>query len=145
MGKACRLKVFLDNCLSPTLAKTLDGYISHLGHGAFHLQDIPQLPNGRRSTDFEWIDFLRQSKDQWIFLSGDSRILKNAAERAALRSAGLHRFILAPAYQKTPLNQQAATLVWKWPDIEKVTSVVSAPAMHEIPINKNTKLRQIPL
>jgi PIN like domain len=109
------------------------------------LKDVPGLENGRSSTDVEWIEHLRHQSDEWIFISGDGRVLKNAAERAALRSAGLHGFILAPAYQKTPLNQVAATLLWKWPEIEQVTRLLAAPSMHEIPIGKNTKLRQLPI
>jgi hypothetical protein len=91
----------------------------------------------------EWIAYLRNAPDAWIFVSGDARILKNSAERAALRSAGLHGFILAAAYQKTPPNQCAATLVWRWPDIEKVTELLAPPSMHEIPIGKHTKLKQL--
>ena len=108
----------------------LHGFISHSGHAASHIKDIKGLPKGRHS-------------EGWIFISGDGRILKNAAERAALRSAGLHGFILAPAYQKTPIHQVAATLIWKWPEILQVTELLSAPSMHEIPIGKNTKLRQL--
>jgi PIN like domain len=139
------VKVLFDNCVAPLLATTLHGYISHFQHSAFHLKDVPGLENGRSSTDVEWIEHLRHQSDEWIFISGDGRVLKNAAERAALRSAGLHGFILAPAYQKTPLNQVAATLLWKWPEIEQVTRLLAAPSMHEIPIGKNTKLRQLPI
>ncbi len=74
-----------------------------------------------------------------------SRVLKNAAERAALRSAALHGFVLAPAYQKTPVHQVAATIIWKWPEIEAVAKLVAAPSMHEIPIRKGGKLRSLPL
>lgn len=139
------MRVFVDNCTSPIIATTLHGFISHGGHSAHHIRDISELPNGRDSLDVEWINFLKNSPDEWIFLSGDGRILKNAAERAALRSAGLHGFILAPAYQKTPMNQVAATLVWKWPEILEITKLISAPSMHEIPIGKNSKLRQLPV
>lgn len=139
------MNVLFDNCLAPLFATTLDGFISHRGHRAFHLKDVPGLPNGRHSTDIEWINHLRDDASIWIFISGDGRVLKNPAERAALRSAGLHGFILAPAYQRTPLNQVAATLVWKWPELEQVTELLSAPSIHEIPIGRNTKLRQFPM
>ena len=80
-----------------------------------------------------------------MFISGDTRILKNAAERAALRAAGLHGFILARAYQKTPLNQIAGTLVWRWPDIVKISDLLEPPSMHEIPIGRSTRLRPLPI
>jgi hypothetical protein len=127
------------------MATTLHGFIGHYQHAAFHIKDIPGLKHGRNSTDLEWISHLRSRPEDWIFISGDGRILKNPAERAALRSAGLHGFILAPAYQRTPLNQVAATIVWKWPEILQVAELLAAPSMHEIPIGRNTKLRQLPV
>jgi hypothetical protein len=80
-----------------------------------------------------------------MFVSGDGRVLKNPAERAALRSAGLHGFILAPAYQKTPLNQVASIILRRWPEMLQISKLLQAPSMHEIPINKATKLRPLPL
>lgn len=134
-----------DNCTAPVLASTLDGFISFDGHGAFHIKDVEGLKNGRSSTDIAWIEHLRNAPTLWIFITGDAQVLKNPAERAALRSAGLHGFVLAPAYQKTALHQVAATLVWKWPEIEQVTKLIAPPSMHEIPIGKMTRLRQLPL
>lgn len=138
------MNVFFDNCTPPVLASTLDGFITHLGHRAFHIKDVRDLPNGRDSTDLEWIEHLRRSSEVWAFVSGDLHLLKNRAERAALRSAGLHGFVLAPAYQKTRLHQVAATIVWRWPEIEQVTKLLAAPSMHEIPIGKGSKLRSLP-
>jgi hypothetical protein len=137
------VNVLFDNCTAPVFASTLHGFISHQGHAAYHIKDVPGLPKGRHSADLEWIDHLRRSPEHWIFISGDTRVLKNPAERAALRSAKLHGFILAAAYQKTPLHQVAATVVWRWPELLKVIELLAAPSTHEIPIGKNTKLRQL--
>jgi hypothetical protein len=139
------VRVLFDNCTSPVFASTLHGFIQHFGHQAFHIRDVPGLSNGRHSPDLEWIKLLRMAPELWIFISGDGRILKNQAERAAVRSAGLHGFILAPAYQKTPLHQVASTIVLRWPDMLHLTEIVSAPSMHEIPFGKHTKLRSLPL
>lgn len=139
------MKVLFDNCTSPILATTLHGFIQHQGHSATHIRDVVDLPNGRHSKDIEWIDFLRRSNDAWMFISGDGRILKNPAERAALRSAGLHGFIPAAAYQETPMHQVASILIWRWPEVIKITELIQPPSMHEIPINKNSKLRPLPL
>jgi hypothetical protein len=137
------LNVFFDNCTAPVLAATLDGFISHYGHRAFHIRDIDGLERGRHSSDLEWIEFLKHAREDWLFISGDARLLKNGAERAALRSAGLHGFILASAYQKTEMNQVAATIVWQWPRIEQFTKLFSPPTMAEIPINRIAKFRQL--
>lgn len=71
--------------------------------------------------------------------------MKNPPERAALRRAGLHGFVLAPAFQKTPFNQVAAMLVWKWPELVKITELLATPTMHEVPIRAGSKLRPLPL
>lgn len=139
------MNVFFDQNLSPVLASTLDGFVRHREHQACHISDCPGLPNGRRSTDLEWIDFLRSDPEFWIFLTGDKRLMKNRAERAALRSAGLHGFILAPAFQKIPVHQQASTLIWKWPEIEQIVQLTAAPAMYEIPAGRSGKLQSLPV
>ncbi|WP_308400523.1 PIN-like domain-containing protein [Agrobacterium tumefaciens] len=76
-----------DNCTAPLFASTLNGFVSHYGHSAIHIRDVEELPNGRNSSDLEWIEYLQSSNEVWTFISGDGRILKNPAERAALRSA----------------------------------------------------------
>jgi PIN like domain len=139
------LKVLFDNCTAPLFASTLNGFVSHYGHSAIHIRDVEELPNGRNSSDLEWIEYLQSSNEVWTFISGDGRILKNPAERAALRSAGLHGFVLAPGYQKTPLNQVAAILLWHWPEILRLTEILAAPSMHEVPIKRMTRLRALPL
>jgi PIN like domain len=139
------VNVLFDNCTSPVWATTLDGFIRAFDHRAFHIKDVPGLPNGRHSSDLEWIRYLLNHPEEWVFITGDSRVMRNAAERAALRSAGLHGFVLAPAYQKSPLHHVAAILVWKWPEIEAVTKLVAAPSMHEIPLGRGSKLRSLPL
>ena len=139
------MNIFFDNCTSPILATTLNGFVKHQGDVAWHIRDLPNLLNGRHSTDLEWITHLRDQPDSWIFITGDRRILKNPAERAALRSAGLHGFVLAPAYQKSPIHQLASAIIWRWPDILNITKILAPPSMHEIPIGKSTKINQIPL
>jgi hypothetical protein len=121
----------------------LDGFVAHLGHRAFHIKDIPELPRGRHTPDLDWIGHLKLEKD-WIFITGDARLLKNKAERTALRSSGLYGFILAPGYQKMPDSQVASNLIWKWPEIESLIKAV-APAIFEIPASRGSKLKTLPL
>jgi hypothetical protein len=92
------VNVFFDNCTSPVLASTLQGFIEHQGHAAFHIKHLPSLPKGRHSADVKWIGHLRRQADRWMFVTADDRLRKNQAERAALRSADLHGFVLARGY-----------------------------------------------
>ncbi len=91
------------------------------------------------------MDMLARSGDDWIVITGDGRIHRNKAERAAFRQAGLKGFVLAPSYQKTPLNQVASILVWRWPAMEDLIRLVAAPALLEIPINRAARFTTLPL
>jgi hypothetical protein len=139
------VKVFFDNCTAPVLANTLDAFLrgTTVDHSAVHIKDVSGLSKGRHTTDIEWINHLRTSSLIWAVISGDDRIRRNAAERAAFRSAGLHGFVLAAAYQKFGHNQVAATLLWLWPEMLKITEILQPPSMHEIPIGKLRKLKQL--
>jgi hypothetical protein len=119
----------------------LDGFISHDGHRAWHIYDVPGLPNGRKSTDLEWIDHLQRGKD-WVFFTFDRRILKNPAEKTVLKSAGLHGFILARGFMKMPLNEIASVLLWKWPEVEGIFKSVD-PAIYEIQVSRQGRLKPI--
>jgi len=139
------VNVFFDNNLPPVYAQTLHGFLMHQGHAAVHIADFEDLPNGRKSTDLEWIDALRASPDTWIFVTGDRRLVRNRAERRAQQSAGLHGFILAAAFQKLPFNKAAAMIVWKWPDIARVVELLRPPSIHEIPVGRDSRLSQLGL
>jgi hypothetical protein len=136
------VKVFFDNCTSPVLATTLHGFIQHLDHSAHHIKD---LPCGRDASDIEWITLLAEKPGEWMVLTGDDRIRKNRAEREAYRRAGLTGFVLAAAYQKTPMHQVASFLLWRWLEMEQLFHIVSGPALHSLPMNRKSKISQLPL
>ena len=136
------MKVFFDNCTSPVLANTLGAYIVSLGHCAHHIRT---LPCGASAPDLVWIDMLSRSKADWVVITGDGRIQRNKAERAAFRHAMLKGFVLAPAYHRTPVHQTASILLWRWPNMEKLIQSVAPPALYELPINRNAGFKQLPL
>jgi hypothetical protein len=135
------VKVFFDNCTSPVLADTLNGFIKHLEHEAVHLRDrfAPDTP------DVEWITTLGEDSETWIVITGDDRIRKNKAERAAYRQAGLRGFVLARAYHTTGHNITASVLVRRWPDIEDVVRRIAPPFLMEMPINYGSRLKSLPI
>ena len=92
------MKVFFDNCTSPVLAQTLNGFLIHRRQCASHIKD---LACGRDATDEAWIAFLERSGEPWIVITGDLRIQRNRALREAFRRARLRGLVFAPAYQKT--------------------------------------------
>jgi hypothetical protein len=105
------------------------------------MKHVPNLPGGQKSTDIEWIDHLKSGKD-WIFFTLDRKILRNPAEKAALKGAGLHGFILASGFMKIALNETAAIILWKWPEIDNIVRSVD-PAIYEIQISRQARLKPI--
>lgn len=90
------------------------------------------------TPDIDWITGLAADSADWIVVTGDQRIRKNIAERAAWIRAGLKAFVLAPAYQKTPVNQCASVLLWRWPEMERFIALAAAGSMFELSINRKT-------
>jgi hypothetical protein len=81
----------------------------------------------------------------WIVMTGDVRLQKNKATRAAYRSAGLRGFVLNPAFQKTPMHKVASFLLWRWPDVAQLAKLIGGAALYELPMNRTSKIKQLPL
>ena len=125
------MKVLFDNCTSPVMASTLDGFIRSSGHKAIHIRELPlQDPK-----DVEWIDYLARTGDPWLVITGDQRIRRNKAEAQAFRRANLRGVVLAPAYQKTPMSRCCAVIVDRWPTLYDTIRRFDPPFMLEIGIN----------
>lgn len=105
------MRVFLDNCLSPRVAKALQVLVQP-EHEVVHLSDKFQ----RDVDDQEWIRTLAR-EGNWIIISGDPRITRSAAERAAWRESGLTAFFLKRGWTNLRLIEQAARLILRWPKI----------------------------
>ena len=136
------MKVFIDNNLSPTLAATINGFLQHSGGSAAHIRD---LPCGRDAADVVWIEMLAREPDEWIVITGDLRIQRNRAERLAFRAARLKGFVLASGLARMATNQIAATLLWRWPDIERFVALTAAPFLFEVPVKRSAQMRSLPL
>ena len=136
------MRIFVDNCISHVVASTLNGYVAHLGHDAVHIRD---LPCGPHAADIVWMAALRATGDDWLVLTGDVRISKNRPERFAFTRANLKGVALAPGYQKMPMHQRAATILWRWPDIENAVARFQPPFLFELPTKKGTGFRMLRL
>ncbi len=133
------MKVFFDNCTSPVFAGCLNALIEPLGHQARHVRFMPDYGFAHNTDDIDWITRLgAEPSANWIVVTGDQRIRKNIAERKAWIQAGLKAFVLAPAYQKTPVHQCSAVLLWRWPEMEKFISLAAPGSMFEMSINRKT-------
>lgn len=133
------MKVLFDNCTSPVMASTLDGFIRSDGHRALHIRQLP-LTN---PTDIEWIEYLAHSGEDWLVFTGDQRIRKNKAEATAFRRANLRAVVLAQGYQKTPMNRCCAVLVDQWPRLADTIRRFDPPFMIELSINFRGNFKQL--
>ncbi len=82
------MKFFLDNNLSPKLAKSLNALVEP-EHQVIHLKD--RFPAD--TSDEEWMLALAKETD-WVIISGDIQITKNRAEIEAWKAAGHTTFFL---------------------------------------------------
>ena len=137
------MNIFFDNCTSPVFAECLDALVRPNGHRARHVRFMPDYGFAHNTADVDWIARLASDPAVWIVVTGDQRIRKNLAERAAWIRAGLRGFVLASAYQKTPVNECASVLLWRWPTMEKFISAVAPGSMFEISINRGTGFKPL--
>jgi hypothetical protein len=96
------------------------------------------------TRDVDWITALgADDPADWIVVTGDQRIRKNLAERTAWIRAQLKGFVLASAYQKTPVHQCASTILWRWPEMERFISLAAPGSMFEFSINRRTGFKPL--
>jgi predicted nuclease of predicted toxin-antitoxin system len=56
------VKLLFDNCTSPVLAETLNGFVNHLGHEAVHIRNR----FAANTTDVEWIAALGSERKRGL-------------------------------------------------------------------------------
>jgi PIN domain-containing protein len=104
------VRFFFDNCVSPHIVEAL--VCLEPRHELVHLRArfAPSTP------DPEWIRQLGQEVD-WIIISGDPRISRGQAEKAAWVESGLTAFFCGEAWQNRRLVLQASELLRWWDHI----------------------------
>lgn len=84
------------------------------------------------TPDLDWLGGIAKWTQKPAVICGDGRILRNKAEMAALRSAGLHFIFLARGWT----NMHWSTFAWKiirvWPSIVANIEKISRPTIFEI-------------
>jgi hypothetical protein len=92
------------------------------------------------TKDPDWLRLLGEDNQNWIVISGDSKILKKPLEREALSVANLSFFVMEG---KSWLNTKLPEYVWKffkvWPNI-KENAKITTPSIFEIGGGKGLKI-----
>jgi hypothetical protein len=127
------LKFFLDNNLSPYLARALHTLLEPEGDQVIHLIDR----FARDIKDRAWIEALA-AEGGWVIISADRRIHRNRLEREAWRRSRLVVFFLGPQWRRLRNIEIAWRLLPWWPRIEEQARLVMPPAAFELPRDYRT-------
>lgn len=91
------------------------------------------------TPDINWMTRLAEDRpSDWVVLTGDDRIRRNKAERTAWKRARLKGFVFARGFQKTPVHQTAALLLWRWPEMESFVGSAAPGSLFELPIGRSS-------
>jgi len=133
------VKFFLDNCLSPKLARALHA-LSEPAHSVTHLQD--RFSEG--TTDPEWLGVLGR-EGKWVIFSGDSRIAKSPQNREVWKQSGLTAFFLKKGW----MGQKKWELAWRivrwWPRIVQTAEAMKPGLGYWVPVQHSQKLEPVGL
>lgn len=131
------MKLLFDHNISPRVARAIHALLSDGGEAAAMRDKFdPSTP------DIEWITAI-DLEGGWSVISGDQRITKNRAERAAWMQTSLVGFFLEPALLKLDPLQQTARLIYWLPVLERQLALIKGPALFALPLRSTSRLRQI--
>jgi hypothetical protein len=131
------VKFFLDNCVSPHLARGLRGLAGHDDHEIVHLREKFE----EATVDRAWISQLA-SEGGWIIVSGDTRITRNPIERAAWYESNLTAFFFSEPWNTDGYWKKCHAVVGWWPLI--IAQAKRTPRGHGFVLpKKGTQLKRI--
>lgn len=84
------------------------------------------------TSDVEWMREVASWDIDPVIVSGDARILRNKAERRALKECGCMFVYLAPGWTKLPWREYAWKIVKVWPGIAKNVEQARYPMVFEV-------------
>ncbi|MCP4597729.1 DUF5615 family PIN-like protein [Neptuniibacter sp.] len=125
------MKFFIDNNLSPHLARALNELCAGQ-HSVTHLRE----KFDHSTDDVTWINTLAK-EGNWVIVTQD-RLSKGDMEKEAIRRSGLTVFILAKQWTQIKSWEKAQKLVHWWPKIIEQSEMVEAGAAFEIPCKPAT-------
>ena len=101
-----------------------------------------QCEGGRGTPDLVWLAEAGRTEPRPVIVSADGRILRNAAERAALRSTGLTFVHLSRGWANTPWDEYVPKLTKFWPKIVREVRLLKRPAVLEVAVGGG-KVKQV--
>jgi hypothetical protein len=132
------VRFFLDNCLSPRYAQSLDILSQRDGYRVVHLQH--KFP--RDVKDPDWLRALGE-EGGWVVISGDTRIVRNAELKREWSKACLTTFFLSAGWGNASYWSQIGLLVRWWPSILEKARLVELGSGFEVPFRMSGRLKPL--
>jgi hypothetical protein len=123
------MKFFIDNNLSPRIARALSALEGEHGDTVVHLKE----KFAQDATDEYWMTELGRESD-WIVLTCDKRISKNPHELKAWKESGLVVFFLKSAWLNIQFWEQSWQIIKRWTEIKNIASTASANSAYLVPV-----------
>ncbi len=114
------MNLFVDNNLSPLIARTLAVFLESEDGMAVHPRDKNDLDIEHDTKDVVWMKKLQTHKRDWCVLSGDVKIMRNLGEKKAWQESGLTGFFVRKSFKQKPLELQLAQLFRLFREMEKL-------------------------
>ncbi|MDP2780818.1 hypothetical protein [Devosia sp.] len=130
------MKLLFDHNVSPKVPRAIHELIKADFSEAAALGD--KFPPD--AADVDWIDQLGR-EGGWAVVSGDRRITKNKAERAAWLQTDLVGFFMEPSLTALDPWQQTARLIFWLPAIQAQLKLISGPALFTLPLKASSRLK----
>lgn len=111
------MKFFLDNNISHRLAAALLVLEDRVERGDWTVQHLKDRFEPQ-TEDVAWLEKLGH-EEEWIVISGDIRISRNPAEKAAWRESGLTAFFFGGQYPGKKIWTQVMHFLRWWPEITR--------------------------
>ena len=106
------MKIRADEHVSPRILRALELLVLR---DDWELSTVREV-HAARTHDETWIPRFA-SEGGRALLSGDGKMLKRPHELKAIRESGLVVVIMASPWQSARRHEQAATLIWHWPEL----------------------------